>query len=75
MLSKPKKDNNVNFIMRTQIKNRSAKSIKQSQKFQGKSITPIRSALSNNDGLKSPIIIYYLPILFLENRFGAFILM
>ena len=30
-----KKDNNVNFIMRTQIKTRSAKRIKQSQKFYG----------------------------------------
>ena len=48
-----KKDNNVNFIMRTQIKTRSAKSIKQSQKFQRKSITPIQSALSNNDRLKN----------------------
>ena len=34
--------------MRTQIKTRSAKIVKQSQKFQGKSVTPIQSALSNN---------------------------
>ena len=34
--------------MRTQIKTRSAKSIKQSQRFQGEYITPIQSALSNN---------------------------
>ena len=36
-----KKDNNVIFIMRTQIKTHSKKRIKPTQKFQGKSIIPI----------------------------------
>ena len=47
-----KKENNVNFIMRSQIKARSMKSNKQSQIFQDKSITPIQSTLIINDSLK-----------------------
>ena len=51
-----KKYNNVIFIMRTQIKTRSTKIIKPTQKFQGKSIIPIKPALNNNDRLKSSMI-------------------
>ena len=47
-----KKDNNVIFNIRTQIKTRSKKRIKPSQEFQGKSIIPIQSALNNYDRLK-----------------------
>ena len=57
----------MNFIIRTQIKTRSAKSVKQSQIFQGQYITPIQSTLSNNDKFKNQI-------LFQGNYFGAFIL-
>ena len=48
-----KKENNVNFSMRSQIKTCSVKSIIQSQIFQGTSITPIHSTLINNDSFKS----------------------
>ena len=42
----------MNFIIISQIKTRSVKSIKKSYIFQGKSITPIQSTLINNDSLK-----------------------
>ena len=47
-----KKDNNVIFNMRTQIKTRLKKRIKSTQEFQGKTIIPIQSSLNNNDRLK-----------------------